>query len=457
MKKVIWNSYLFVLYPLLYIYANSYEDVSFIDTIIPIIVGLSITFFLVLFLRKWTTWEKASIIVSIFWILFFSYSVTHDLIIEVGMSTQIIRHRYLSLLWLFIQCGAIYYVLCSKHSFVRVSKALTLMGCYLNCYALFQISNAAITYQYEFNDNNEVSDQYALLSKSQFPDIFYIVLDEFASKEQAKSFYNYDITPFEQFLTLKGFYIASESKSKYALTKLSLATSLNMEYPKENTDIYQAVRQNKVVSYLKTKDYKYIHIGPLFKYTKFNQFSDVSYNPFIVGNHFITEILMNSFLKALYEPWTVDRKFILTTFYALEQSVNYQSPKFVFAHIMCPHAPFVFKDNGDSLPYADASNWKDKSVYLGQYIFVMRSIEKIINVILEQNRTPPVIIIQSDHGVRVDPNESNAHKIFNAYYIPNGRMQQLTQDINPINTFRVVFNYYFNAKMPLIPNSIGTQ
>ena len=42
--------------------------------------------------------------------------------------------------------------------------------------------------------------------------------------------------------------------------------------------------------------------------------------------------------------------------------------------------------------------------------------------------------------------------ILNAYYFPGGRYEGLYQDISPVNSFRVVLNTFFGAKLPLLPD-----
>jgi hypothetical protein len=74
---------------------------------------------------------------------------------------------------------------------------------------------------------------------------------------------------------------------------------------------------------------------------------------------------------------------------------------------------------------------------------------------------PPVIIIQSDHGARglesgaattvLLENYPDEYKtlIVNALYLPGCSDAPLTQDMDPINTFPIVFNCYFNANIPI--------
>lgn len=40
--------------------------------------------------------------------------------------------------------------------------------------------------------------------------------------------------------------------------------------------------------------------------------------------------------------------------------------------------------------------------------------------------------------------------MLNAYYLPNGDGVQLYDSITPVNTFRVLFNYYFGTELELL-------
>jgi hypothetical protein len=44
--------------------------------------------------------------------------------------------------------------------------------------------------------------------------------------------------------------------------------------------------------------------------------------------------------------------------------------------------------------------------------------------------------------------------ILNAYYLPSGGDKFLYDSISPVNSFRVIFNHYFNAKMGLVPDNL---
>ena len=43
-------------------------------------------------------------------------------------------------------------------------------------------------------------------------------------------------------------------------------------------------------------------------------------------------------------------------------------------------------------------------------------------------------------------------RILNAYYFPDGDPTKLYPSITPVNSFRTLFNMYFNAQYPLLPD-----
>ena len=145
----------------------------------------------------------------------------------------------------------------------------------------------------------------------------------------------------------------------------------------------------------------------------------------------------------------------LYTLAHLKELPEMAGPKFVYAHFDCPHHYFVFGPSGEYIATTNWYNFKDKQFYRGQYIFMSREIEKVVDVLLKESEIPPVIILQSDHGMR--PHHPNIEiggdeweKILNAMYLPGMDTDMLYDNISPVNTFRLIFNYYFGADYPLL-------
>jgi hypothetical protein len=95
--------------------------------------------------------------------------------------------------------------------------------------------------------------------------------------------------------------------------------------------------------------------------------------------------------------------------------------------------------------------------YVAQLKYIDNKALKAIDAILANSKKPPVIILQSDHGVRWkfgsegEINDYRTHfGILNAYHFPDGDYSQLYESISPVNSFRVVLNRYFGANIKLL-------
>lgn len=87
--------------------------------------------------------------------------------------------------------------------------------------------------------------------------------------------------------------------------------------------------------------------------------------------------------------------------------------------------------------------------------------DMIDNILKSSNpENPPIIIFQSDHGARNIKLESGnellndypaeyQYNIVNTILLPNCPNAPLSQDMDSINTFPIVFNCYFDTDYPL--------
>jgi hypothetical protein len=123
---------------------------------------------------------------------------------------------------------------------------------------------------------------------------------------------------------------------------------------------------------------------------------------------------------------------------------------FVFAHFVIPHPPYRFGPNGEWL---DGRPENLQTAYIGQVIFINREILQVIDTILAKSETPPIIILQGDHGPpqQLAPASEQKMPILNAYYLPGLDADKvLYSSISPVNTFRVILNSYFGQDLPLL-------
>jgi hypothetical protein len=140
------------------------------------------------------------------------------------------------------------------------------------------------------------------------------------------------------------------------------------------------------------------------------------------------------------------REHILYILDTLPKVPRLPAPKFVFAHIVSPHSPYIFGPDGEETQNADLDTIVG---YTNQVTYLNKRILPIIDEIISASETPPIIILQADHGWARDEPERRM-RILNAYYLPGSGDELLYKSVSPVNTFRLIFNHYFEADFPLL-------
>jgi hypothetical protein len=241
---------------------------------------------------------------------------------------------------------------------------------------------------------------------------------------------------------------------------------------KSRVGIEELIRHSAVRKAFKTLGYQVVAFETGFKGTQWEDAdvylspsSDIIHSMQIAGgpNGFEVMLLRTSagllladginvipkFLQPDFDnPRKIHRDLILFDLEQLKALPAKPGPKFVFAHLVIPHPPYVFGPNGEFTDY-------DKDYvpgYRDQVIYLNKRLLELLPEMIAESPTPPVIILQGDHGsIGSGPNTRST--IFNAYFLPDGDTQLLTDSISPINTFRVIFNTYFGGNYPLLEDT----
>ena len=315
------------------------------------------------------------------------------------------------------------------------------------------------------------------------PDIYYIILDSYPSQETLKRHYGYDNEYFLEFLKDHGFYVASEARSNYPQTLLSLASSLNMRYLEELTEVpgrdsrdvtvpVSLLENNRVVEKLTGAGYGYVHFNSGWGPTVRNRHADINHLGHPLATEFAEEILYSTPL-ALTLGGEAARRRVESTFEHLPRLASQlEAPRFVFAHLIPPHPPYIFDGEGnpparERLEMGDGRLWEDRKSYAGQVEYVNRRVKEVVESLLEPGPPDPVIIIQADHGTAqlgereeggwTDPDRDlfrERTSILSAYYVPEAVKEELYPSITPVNSFRLVFDHLFGTQLGLLPDRV---
>lgn len=313
------------------------------------------------------------------------------------------------------------------------------------------------------------------------PDIYFILLDGYSRADVLEQAYGFDNTPFLDGLRRRGFIVSDASDSNYNWTFLSLASTLNMEFVQalmgESLDpgsgdrefVYRLLRDNRAAAFLRARGYRYVHLQSTWGGTGSNPYADefLPCGGGVFRDDFLLAIAEGSWLRALGSRASMDlAQCHLQNFSTLEGLATAPGPKFVLAHFLPPHHPYLFDREGRVLRNATLSNqfefqkqlWEHRDGYIDQLQFVNSRINQVLDRLTRESASPPIILLQSDHGPNLRrglrPAERYRIRLANlsAVLLPGAPPDLIPADATPVNLFRYVFDHYFDAGLPLLPD-----
>ncbi len=321
------------------------------------------------------------------------------------------------------------------------------------------------------------------------PDIFFIVLDEYASSTSLKKEFGFDNSALDSLLKVNQFFLSASSASNYNVTPFSLASTFNMGYLEKVNDgevltskkfvqAMETYRNNRILTFFSSKYYQIRNYGcfdvtgarlettPFFVYAYPKLIDDRTAWPRLkreVGWHFTMNTFMGSDFRIpenFRQTKEIDLNRNKYNFNSLLREMQQESasPRFVIAHLLLPHEPFYLHADGSEV--SDTLLVKggidEKKAYLEQVQYTNRLLAQLMTYVAPKGQRPRVVIIEGDHGYRSFGGGNASSKEFpnlNAYYFSDGDHARLYDGISPVNSFRVVLNKYFRQNLPMLKDS----
>ena len=327
------------------------------------------------------------------------------------------------------------------------------------------------------------------------PNVYHILLDAHSSNYVLKKYCNFDNSKFYQNLRSKGFSIIEPSFSQYPATQMSVASMLNLEYlPAKKIPVADLERlrfNNKVFAVFYENDYR-VHV--------FDRTLQMSYGPQFKKANNSNYALYWLWIQHTPLKWFFQRKF--QKYMCLDHADNIELDlrelelakkrfgshnNLFYAHIVCPHAPFIygedgsfdvsqgligmFTDNRGALAENNEQLELLKQKYLSTLKIIDKKILELIQAILSQyeENEKPIIVLHSDHGTcltTISPLLFDAHKVLPSQL--NAEQEQLYGNLlsiycpsywqpekvplSLVNLYRFVFNNLFNEKYEYLEN-----
>jgi hypothetical protein len=323
-------------------------------------------------------------------------------------------------------------------------------------------------------------------------DVYWIVLDRYGSDRSFELRFGATNT-FTPWLRERGFDVLEDSHANYVATSLSMATTLNMVHLEELTGlvgtatssyspVYARLAAPRVVKQFKALGYRYLHLGSWWNPTRTDPAADVNYNADLQSE--VDSVLIEfSVAPSIIETFDLEEeppsesvkhekhnRFALET---LDGIPDEPGPKFVLAHVLLPHPPYVFDRDGRYIPVEEAATLDEADAWQRQLDYTNSRLRTFVEGLLAlPEAEQPIIILQADEGpwtapyaadkVNYDWETASPEElemkfgILNAWYVPGDDLE-LDPAMSAVNTFPVLFERYFGLEYDLLDDRVSAS
>jgi hypothetical protein len=493
LEKTPFHVLLSAVYPLIFLYMINVKEMDPVLLVKPLCISVICAvalFFAVLFMVR--DMLKAGFISTTVIVWFFSYGQLYRFL---NTNIKLQDHYVLFPLMLLLTAFIIFFIVNKRLKNASNYETANLLLNYMFAVLVAYVAITAVVTKPE----KAGMEPAAMLSagaasapsgQEKYPDIYYIILDGHTRYDYMKKTFNYDETDFISKLRAMGFYVADKARANYPETLLSFASFLNGDYLDKLVKLDAAsddrvvmkdlIRKKGSIDYLKQKGYTLIMFPSVNVTNALKSGADFIMQPSVINfGEFEYIIFSTSVISAIDgffhngEPpaYRARRQSVLYDFRYIPEAAKMSSPKIVFAHILCPHPPFVFDGNGgDVLNTApiDFADGDHSGIPVDEYVvkygpqarFVDDMTLQMVGELMKNMKKNSIIIIHGDHGSGSHLNWEDYSRtdfgerlsILSAYYLPDGGEKYLRPGISPVNNFRIIQKAYFGEKTGLLPD-----
>lgn len=371
--------------------------------------------------------------------------------------------------------------------FTTVSQVLDRFGLAIVVVALIGIVPGAVGRSEAEPETREVEDL-GLELPDEPRDVYYIVPDRYGRDDVFAQEMGFDNSAFLDELRQLGFAIAEESLTNYPKTAYALAANLNLTYVQNDgiegsqgldgsdwTPLYDHLEDNDVGHHMVDLGYEYHHLGSWWEPTRTHPRAHRTYGEEM--SEFASAVVRTTPWPDIAElfsapPTTRERHGLLglRQFEALEQLARRPAdrPRYVFAHILLPHGPYVFDADGSWVDRDTARSRSRDENFVRQLRYTNERLLALLRTLLDRpEEERPIVIIQADEGPdplryeeggasyrhdfvwpeATDEELQLKFPVLTAVHIPELEEDELRDDITGVNTWRWLLDREFGAEL----------
>jgi len=503
------------IYPVLFLFAENISEVDVKHLLWPVI------FALILGLIIWggtgivlKNWSKAAVIASLSILMLLLFRHSYEICLLLIRPAVVSRSLFLSG-WLVFYLVIVFIVVRVKGHLPRTTNAANFLSVILLVLVLgnilvFYLRPQLYGMRPQLKRFTKVDDadltwigKFQNTPENIRPDVYYMILDGYGRRDAIARHYGFDNQTFLEGLVAKGFKICERATSNYSYTHESITSSLNMDYihdgsfEPERSQLPSLILHNKLAQLFRSLGYTYVLVPSGFFITDRSPLADIKIDLGIWTQSQFLALLVES--SAVWFSWkwlnsinTVRNEGIVVGAFEgkgvmaqwhrhiteslaeIPKIAENPEPTFTFAHIICPHPPYVFKQDGTlntSAKMADLGGfdhfnyWQLTQQFVDQLIHFNGIVEAMIAELLQRSPEPPIIIVHGDHGTSFlgdkgggdtlspsIPHINERMSILLSCLAPQNVMDSLYDSVSPVNIFRILFNETFGAEYELLPD-----
>jgi hypothetical protein len=496
MRFRLLHPFLFATLPILTVLAGNIEVIAPWEAARPIaiaLLGASVLWLAARLVLK--DWEPAASATSLLLVLFYAYGHVARLLGLLVTWNRVQRHFILIPVFVAVLAFLAWAVIRDKRRSPTVTRFLGITSAIWLAIPLSTIALHEVRLTRPWIGEDPPLDV-GSWSSSVRPDIYYLIVDGYGREDVLRDLYGFDNRAFLGSLEEMGFQVVRSSFTNYSQTVLSLASSLNMRYLDQEVlelgadsqdvePMARLVRYSQVRRTLGALGYATVAYATGYRRTEIENADEFlgptssavsTLESLLVetcGAVALVDLARESGLALQFPGYQAQRERIDYVLDDLPQLARQRqaAPRFVFAHLILPHPPFVYRADGgpadQDTPYelADASYYAGgrheyMERYIEQLVYLNGRLQDVLADLISSSSQPPIILLQADHGPGAtidwwqEPDDTGLWErmsILSAFYLPDAGLG-VPSDLSPVNSFRLTFNVAFGAALPLLPD-----
>jgi len=476
-------------YPVVFLFAtNAAEQVTLSPLWRPLALSVSTTAATLVSLRLITGgWHRAALLATILVIGFFGYGHVWN-----AVGDRLDSQWPLIGAWTLLVTIGLYAAWRFRRWAPRATPALNLVAAVLLLMNAWGLTQAVVALGApEAPRGIELTSLDLAPASGELPDVYYIVPDRYGGSSALAEAYEFNNEPFLRALEERGFAIARHAHANYIKTPLSLVSALNMDFLDDDAlvgeqrsgaddgPINRRLRERLTVpAALKEIGYQYLHVANWWEPSATNVDADRTFR-YDGQDEFSSALAQTTLLRALDEPQQaaqdrygrdVFRQHTLYELETLEAIAETAGPKFVFAHLLIPHDPYVFDIDGSPVLWSEEEGLGRIESYGRQLAYTNARLLALVERITEADEDA-VILLMADEGplpgargthelggfrwrTATDMELEGKFGILLAMRVPGADLEQagFHDSITAVNAWRVIFNARFGTDLPMLPD-----